>query len=492
MEMQIKQFNLDRVNKFNAGLIWIIALTLIVQKAIEKGSLNLVLCSIILAPIMVTAIRLNKKIDNNIKAVIIPLMPGILGLAVIYMDGGSSYIFLTLMSASCMSALYFNPKTHLVYTIILNVLIGVFISIFKVSMLGEATGNSLLSANILRLNIGLIVLYFLTKWGREYIEYAFQSTQKSQELLSELQDIMQTICKNTEILNSNIEQVNHNMKITTHSNSAITIAMEQTAIGIQEQAIGVTDIAHMITEGNDIITKAKHTSITLDDISKHMNNVVDENTVIITDMSTQMNTINGAIGSALSTVIDLDENIGQITVFLNAITNIAKQTNLLALNASIEAARAGEAGRGFTVVAQEVKKLAEESGQTVEDIYKIITTLQTKAQVSKERVEAGSTAVISGKMMVQGVNDTFERLKNSIDDLNVSMRVEFKAIEEVMNLFKQISDQTNSLASISEEHSAAVEEINATTQTQNKNINEMSETLKELKELSNNLECLIK
>ncbi|AZV56829.1 methyl-accepting chemotaxis protein [Clostridium sp. AWRP] len=190
-------------------------------------------------------------------------------------------------------------------------------------------------------------------------------------------------------------------------------------------------------------------------------------------MFKQIDIINNTVTESLITVEELNTSMDSVNIFLSGINQIAEQTNLLALNAAIEAARAGESGKGFAVVADEVRKLAEQSTETVKQIDTIINEIKGKTKLVFEKVSGGSIAANEGKEATAQVNEGFEKIKLSFNNINEYISNELKMIENIGSIFTQIREQTESIASISEEHSAAAEEMLATTEEQNAGIENM-------------------
>ena len=156
-----------------------------------------------------------------------------------------------------------------------------------------------------------------------------------------------------------------------------------------------------------------------------------------------MNAIAEVVSSAAESVKDLGTKSDQIGEIIQVINEIADQTNLLALNAAIEAARAGEQGRGFAVVADEVRKLAEKTTHATKEISERINQIQSVSQNTVDSIEMGNEKVTFGK-------DLVTQAGNSIQDIITS--------------FNEVVQVVNSVAETSKEQSAAAEEIIANIQ----------------------------
>jgi methyl-accepting chemotaxis protein len=159
---------------------------------------------------------------------------------------------------------------------------------------------------------------------------------------------------------------------------------------------------------------------------------VDESIATIHDLSASVQQAAGVIGR-------LEQDSIEIGGVLDVIRNIAEQTNLLALNAAIEAARAGEQGRGFAVVADEVRTLASRTQQSTREIQGMI-----------ERLQAAS------KEAVQAMDETNAQARKGTD---IAVRTG-EVLESITHAINQISDMNNQIASAAEEQSVVAEEIN--------------------------------
>lgn len=166
------------------------------------------------------------------------------------------------------------------------------------------------------------------------------------------------------------------------------------------------------------IEETQNFSKEISQITIVMNEEVEEGTRKIIEMNSKMTTVSQAVGIALSTVMKLKENLGEINSFLGNITEIAEQTNLLSLNAAIEAARAGTEGKGFAVVADEIRKLADESTNIVGDINRIIDVINANTNEAVSKVQQGNIAVSEGDEIVRQVSEKFNLIHQAFEKTN--------------------------------------------------------------------------
>lgn len=180
----------------------------------------------------------------------------------------------------------------------------------------------------------------------------------------------------------------------------------------------------------------------------------------------------------------LNERTTEIGVILNSISNISEQTNLLALNASIEAARAGEHGRGFSVVAEEIRKLAEQSAASTNQVRNIVTNIQSDSANSVERM--GSLKAISQKQneAVLQVIDAFEAIKRSYDVISKNIDQISHSVVKVNEDKEQIVESIENISAVSEETAAASQEVTSSMEQQSYAIEEVAKAAQQLNQIS--------
>lgn len=201
----------------------------------------------------------------------------------------------------------------------------------------------------------------------------------------------------------------------------------------------------------------------------------------IESLSREISSLIKALGSS-------SEKIGNI---VQIITGISQQTNLLALNAAIEAARAGESGRGFNVVAEEIRKLAEESNRAAKEIVTLVQDNRTKSEVAVSFTQDAENKIKNGAQMVISVGNHLMDVINRIEKISGQVKEIDDSATEQAAIIDELSMAVNAISSTSNQTAAGTEEISATLQEQLGMMQEIGSMAHQLSEMGEKLDVLV-
>ena len=181
-------------------------------------------------------------------------------------------------------------------------------------------------------------------------------------------------------------------------------------------------------------------------------------------------------------IMEVESRSKEIEGIIGVINSIAEQTNLLSLNASIEAARAGEAGRGFSVVAEEIRKLAEQSKESANQIKAIVTGITETTNKTSESAKSAEAMMQEQAVALRDTVAIFQDIREATVELVQKLHNAGDGMEQIMKEKEDVADSLQNIAAISEEAAASVEEINATLNEETQTLMRLSEDADALKE----------
>jgi methyl-accepting chemotaxis protein len=273
-----------------------------------------------------------------------------------------------------------------------------------------------------------------------------------------------------------IQKVKENAEAVSSGSLEISSSSEELAATVEEQSTQSqtvsTSVAELTATSNDISKSIEGTQSQAEGASK----LTKEGGKVIQDSIDSFKSIQaqtGNLGKIIDSLGDSTQKIGNI---IDVINDVADQTNLLALNAAIEAARAGEAGRGFAVVADEVRKLAERTAKATREIEEIITQLQAEAGNAEAAMGDASKEVEKGTKLGEESLKILDKIVASSDGILDAATSVATAVMQENATIEEVNNNIQGIAAASEESSNAVQEVASTAE----DLSRQAETLKDL------------
>lgn len=386
----------------------------------------------------------------------------------------------------------------LFYKTVFIIIAGVISTVLLVFVYHQNIDGIFGGANSLYISISLFgivltgILAAQAYLGNVSKETVKEESQKTKKLLENMESM---VSKARTALDSSYEYtqgVEKDMEEIIVITNELATVFEEIAKSVESQTQSLMGITTMMDKNNKYVSRVDKAGEIVHINTEKLKNSIVEGTDKIIVLNEKTNTLKKSVDSTEEIAKDLENKTGHIKTITDTIMAIANQTKLLSLNASIEAARAGEAGRGFSVVAEEIRKLAESSSSAVTSITGILDDLTKGITHMAKDAEENKIALTKNIEASEGVEISLK----SIAEVSETLEKEAQALRALMSTMtrnqEEISGEISSIANIAEENTAEAEEVLASLSVQKEHIENIGHKVENIVEDLSQLDKITK
>ncbi len=310
-------------------------------------------------------------------------------------------------------------------------------------------------------------------------------------MLAALQLIVKEVMRTAESVAASSEELTASSQQSAEAAQQVAGSIANVAEGSAKQAELVTQASALTEKMQAALREAVRAVSTVADVSGSTLQEAESGGQAVARVVSQMDEIATTVEASAKVVRELEAKSGEIEQIVQTIAGIAGQTNLLALNAAIEAARAGEQGRGFAVVADEVRKLAEQSAASAQEIAALLGGIRMETERAVAGMNAGALSVARGKTTVEEAGERFQKILGLVSVLSADVKQLVGATNAVERDAGEVSGQVQAVLSVSDEIAAETQTVSAATEEQTASMEEIAAASRSLADMAENLQQVL-
>ncbi|UUY06002.1 methyl-accepting chemotaxis protein [Svornostia abyssi] len=305
-----------------------------------------------------------------------------------------------------------------------------------------------------------------------------------------LSDMVGRVAESASSLSTSSQQMATSSEETGRAVGEIARAVGEVAAGAQRQVQSVESTRTVTTEVGEATEASATSAREAAQVAERARERAAEGAGAVASATEAMDLVRSTSAEASAAIRELGAKSEQIGGIVDTITAISEQTNLLALNAAIEAARAGEQGRGFAVVADEVRQLAEESQTAASSIAQLIGEIQDQTARAVDVVEDGAARSDESAKTVEQAREAFTQIDAEVDEVSRRMSEVASAVQRMAEGARQVQDSMAEITSVAEESSASTEQVSASTEQTSASAQQVAAGAQQLATTATELETL--
>ncbi|GGA26208.1 methyl-accepting chemotaxis protein [Paenibacillus physcomitrellae] len=307
------------------------------------------------------------------------------------------------------------------------------------------------------------------------------------DMIHGIRSTIQAVQENAESLAASSEELSSSAEETGKATNEIAQNVQETAIGTERQLVAISETAAIIKNISSNLEEIFEVSNLVSISSDHSSSNARAGNLAVKTVIDQMNTIEAKVNEVTLSAVRLSESSKEIDQIVSFISEVSKQTNLLALNAAIEASRASDQGRGFSVVAAEVKKLSEQTAGSAKQIEQKVALIRQETVNIMSYIGETGAEVNKGVNMAHSAGEAFETIRLSTDEVTVQIENMTTAVEKIAEGSKIMVQAITDIESASENAAAGMQNVSAATEEQLASMQEVSASAVYLAQMSEQL-----